>query len=361
MNVNEAENRLSISYYKEIATLNKEHHISIVQHIGSNKIYVKKTLGVYNSTVYAFIKEHPINGIPNIVDVYDDGTRLTVIEEYISGYSLLEMSNADHIFTIVEIVSIVTKLCNIVASLHDLNPPIIHRDIKPSNVIVSTEGDVYLIDLNAAKFFDETKSEDTALLGTQGYAAPEQYGFGSSSVKTDIYAVGALISHLLSLCEEKNTIEANRLYQVADKCMQIDPRKRYNSVSMLKSALIRIIDPTVKTAQNYNSWMIPGFRSRSPIKMFIAVLCYLIIAWLSFTLKDNNQTTIAIIVYERVFFFISLLSVVFFVCNYKGIRQKLPLSSSPNPYVRIISTIMYSIVLLFSLLFIMLLIESIFI
>lgn len=74
-------------------------------------------------------------------------------------------------------------LCNILNALHSMTPPIIHRDIKPSNIIITSYNYAMLLDFNAAKQFSGQNESDTVLIGTPGYAAPEQYGFGSSSPK----------------------------------------------------------------------------------------------------------------------------------------------------------------------------------
>lgn len=89
------------------------------------------------------------------------------------------------------------ELCEILEKLHSANPPIVHRDIKPSNIIITNYDHVILLDFNAAKYFTDPNTSDTILLGTKGYAAPEQYGFGSSTPQTDIYAVGILLKELV--------------------------------------------------------------------------------------------------------------------------------------------------------------------
>lgn len=88
-------------------------------------------------------------------------------------------------------------LCEILEKLHSVTPPIVHRDTKPSNIIITNYEHVVLLDFNAAKYFADTDTADTILLGTKGYAAPEQYGFGSSTPQTDIYALGILLKELV--------------------------------------------------------------------------------------------------------------------------------------------------------------------
>lgn len=77
-------------------------------------------------------------------------------------------------------------------------PPIVHRDIKPSNIILTEDGRIVLIDLNAARLDDKNRSHDTQLIGTAGFAAPEQYGFAASSPRADLYAAGILMRMLLT-------------------------------------------------------------------------------------------------------------------------------------------------------------------
>jgi serine/threonine protein kinase len=89
------------------------------------------------------------------------------------------------------------QLCECLDSLHKLNPPIIHRDIKPENIIYHNNK-VTLLDFGIARFLDSKKSKDTLILGSVGYAAPEQFGFQQSNPQTDIYALGKLMNYLLN-------------------------------------------------------------------------------------------------------------------------------------------------------------------
>ncbi|MCR4746258.1 MAG: protein kinase, partial [Lachnospiraceae bacterium] len=188
--------RLAVSYYKEIGVLDEEHKVFIVQHIESSHIYVKKVLDVYNESVFIKLRDKPVPGIPKIFDVVNMDGQLIIIEEYISG-DTLEQRLANGALPAYEALSVTLSLCDIVEKLHSFNPPIIHRDIKPSNIILTSDGRVQLIDLNAAKTCTDDKDRDTRLLGTVGYAAPEQYGFGTSNVQTDIYAIGMLLNTML--------------------------------------------------------------------------------------------------------------------------------------------------------------------
>lgn len=103
-----------------------------------------------------------------------------------------------HFFCEKETIDIAMQICKILMELHGMNPPIIHRDIKPANVMIMPEGVVKLLDFSVAKAENITKKRDTVLLGTSGFAAPEQYGFSASTPQTDIYVMGVLMNLMLT-------------------------------------------------------------------------------------------------------------------------------------------------------------------
>ena len=146
------ENQLALSYYQEIAVLNEEHHISVVQHRETKKIYVKKLLTVYNGEVYRRLQQLNLEGVPRIREFLEGEGQAVLIEEYISGDTLQEKIDACRL-TEKDIRRYTGELCRILNSLHQQEPPMIHRDIKPSNIIITPEDRVVLIDFNAAKSY----------------------------------------------------------------------------------------------------------------------------------------------------------------------------------------------------------------
>ena len=223
-----------MSDYKIISALNEEHKVYLVQSALSGNIYVQKILDVYNIRVYEYLYRNPVAGIPRLINYYEDGNQLIVIEEYISGTSLQEkIDNSD--LSVSDIRSYMIMLCNILEALHSMTPPIIHRDIKPSNIIITSYNYAMLLDFNAAKQFSGQNESDTVLIGTPGYAAPEQYGFGSSSPKTDIYSLGIVLREMLGSITPTFDIDPilHRLNLIAERCTQMTPAARYQSVTEL--------------------------------------------------------------------------------------------------------------------------------
>ena len=230
------EQELELSYYKDAAPINESHGIWLVQDQRNGKFYVRKTLTVFNKDIYRYLKNNPIHHTPKIHHVVEDGSTLVVIEDYIPGDTLEEILAREGSLPETQVLDIAIQLCKILQAFHHAVPPIVNRDIKPSNIKLTEDGIVKLLDMNAAKYCNDLAAKDTVLLGTQGYAAPEQYGFGASNVQTDIYAVGVLMNVLLTgklPAEEKAT---GKLRGIITKCTKLAPEQRYPSVDSLLPA-----------------------------------------------------------------------------------------------------------------------------
>lgn len=346
--------RLSISYYKNIAILNEEHNIYIVQHQESKKIFVKKKLHIFNTSIYHYLQNNPIDGIPKIVELYEEDSSLTVIEEYISGETLREKIDRRCLGER-DITYYINSLCSILIKLHSLSPPIIHRDIKPSNIIVTPYNQVFLLDFNAAKYFTDAKSPDTVLIGTEGYAAPEQYGFGSSTQQTDIYAVGVLFKELISSL----STPTNKFNHLIAKCTQLKPSDRFLSVAELHKKL-RLESPDNGTHQQINSWRFfipPGFRTHTPWRMLVASLGYLMIFWLSLSLTIPNINTLQLWL-ERIYCLLMFLSITFVGTNYLDIQNAIPLCQHKNRIIHYFGIVILDVILISILMTSMLIFES---
>lgn len=379
-----------MSDYKIISALNEEHKVYLVQSALSGNIYVQKILDVYNIRVYEYLYRNPVAGIPRLINYYEDGNQLIVIEEYISGTSLQEkIDNSD--LSVSDIRSYMIMLCNILNALHSMTPPIIHRDIKPSNIIITSYNYAMLLDFNAAKHFSGQNESDTVLIGTPGYAAPEQYGFGSSSPKTDIYSLGIVLREMLGSITPAPDIAPilHRLNLIAERCTQMTPAARYQSVTELKNAVSQSYYPaqhstsaagnssqyahhnhdntnnaanadTAKRAihDSASRFLPPGFRTRTPWKMLLSSVAYLFIIWLCLSLELEN-TYGAKLWLERIF---CLGMFIFAICcsfNYLNVQNILPLCKSKNRFLHYVGIILLDVAVIFALFVIMFIIESV--
>lgn len=148
-----------------------------------------------------------------------------VIEEYIEGKNLSEVLDSEKISD-KKIMSILLQLCECLKILHAEG--IIHRDIKPTNLIL--QGDkIFLIDFGISRLIKDNSESDTNWIGTRGYAPPEQFGFGQTDARSDIYSLGAT----LNLFQPKS----KKLRQIIHKATNFDPDLRFQSVHEILSAL----------------------------------------------------------------------------------------------------------------------------
>ena len=376
-----------MSDYKIISALNEEHKVYLVQSALSGKVYVQKILDVYNIRVYEYLYRNPVSGIPRIINYYEDGNQLVVIEEYISGTSLQEkIANSD--LSVSDIRSYMIMLCNILEALHSMTPPIIHRDIKPSNIIITSYNYAMLLDFNAAKQFSGQNESDTVLIGTPGYAAPEQYGFGSSSPKTDIYSLGVVLREMLGSITPTPDIAQilQRLNLIADRCTQMTPAARYQSVAELKNAVSQSDYPAQHSTSaadnssqyahnnrdsvdnietpgqhlhgNDSRFLPPGFRTRTPWKMLLSSVAYLFIIWLCLSLELEN-TYGAKLWLERIFCLGMFIFAIFCGFNYLNVQNILPLCKSKNRFLHYVGIILLDVAVIFALFVIMFIIESV--
>ena len=167
---------------------------------------------------------------PRIYQCIEDASETVVVEEYVSGQSLTERLRDKRHLSEQEAKNILLRLCDGLAPIHAQG--IIHRDIKPSNLMLQHGGIIRLIDFDAARIVKENGREDTKLLGTKGYAPPEQYGYGQTDARSDIYAIGVTMQKLLG--EDYHGV----LTKILQKCTQLDPKNRYASVTALKQAIL---------------------------------------------------------------------------------------------------------------------------
>ncbi len=122
-----------------------------------------------------------------------------IIQELAIGQSLQDLYEQGWRPDEQEIKHIAMQLMEILAYLHNLNPPVIHRDIKPANVIYQLdERKVFLVDFGAVQdVYRNTFSHGRTFVGTMGFIAPEQYS-GSISFASDLYSLGATIVYLIT-------------------------------------------------------------------------------------------------------------------------------------------------------------------
>jgi len=141
---------------------------------------------------------------PNIVTAHDareiDGTAV-LVTEYIDGLDLAQLVRRAGPLAIPDACAIICRVADALQYIADES--FVHRDVKPSNIMLSSDGQVKLLDLGLARFHgNDDASEMTGTgqaMGTADYVAPEQVTDGRSvDVRADIYALGGTLFYLLT-------------------------------------------------------------------------------------------------------------------------------------------------------------------
>lgn len=188
--------------------------------------------------------------LPRITDFFVDSNKEYLVMDYIEGCTLEEfIKKQDKPLPVDMTVNILMQLMDVLEYLHSQSPPIIFRDLKPANVMIKPDGDVKLIDFGIARIFSAGKQKDTIVMGTPGFAAPEQYGTRQSDARSDVYGLGAVIYFLLTMQDpaddpfkfdppsKYNSQISKRLENALLKCVQMDPEHRFGSVAELRKYL----------------------------------------------------------------------------------------------------------------------------
>ncbi len=197
---------------------------------------IVKRLKRGNRKVYEALQALENEYIPQIYHLEENEDGLLVAEEYIEG-ELLSEYLTEHVLTETQYISIARQLCDGLEKLHSCNPPVIHRDIKPSNIIVNSKGSVKIIDFDSSRQYKEESESDTRLLGTEKYAAPEQYGFSQTDCRSDIYSLGIVFGSFPNFASEKK----NRLWKrLVERCTLFAPESRYQSMTEVQREIQKI-------------------------------------------------------------------------------------------------------------------------
>lgn len=389
----EEESRLS--FYRELTVLDEKKNIVLVQDIRNSELCVKKTLDIYSHDVYEQLASVRIEGVPAVKECVADDGKLIVVEEYVQGRSLKQVLDEHGLLNAEQAYEIAVQLADVLVRLHQLEPAIVHRDIKPSNIIIEKNGHVNLIDFNAARHVNADKNEDTRMLGTVYFAAPEQFGFGQSDERTDIYGLGATINYIMTGDKPGAGIAECRFLDILKKCLMVDAKDRYQSAAELRGVLdmlnynahtqdngkdrtafggdnvaliVRVCENIKFVFVNWyrksqiskgdvnSSWrkyLLPGFRSLNIISCIAALIWYAVIVMLTFglTVSDSKTGTPEaggkLIIYKIAAFIIMLVQTLWFG-NYLDVRRKLPGMKKVNA-ISTILTFVYAFVILFLL------------
>ena len=195
---------------------------------------------IYDHPIPAYELAQRINmaELPQVYSYTRIGEGCVVEEEFVDGIrvvDLLDVYRPDDSQT----AAIAGRVCAALQALHTQG--VIHRDVKPENVLVTSSGRVVLLDLDASSKYDAGKTTDTRLLGTAGYAAPEQFGFGRSDVRTDLFSLGVMLNIMRTGKHPSRQLVEGPLRPIVEKCIEVNADKRYTSAEELGAQLAEFV------------------------------------------------------------------------------------------------------------------------
>lgn len=233
--------------------------VYLVEHIRLKNKWAMKEVNKNQDTRFNFLAEsnilknlhHPM--LPQIVDIYEDDDKVYIIEDYIEGITLDELLRREKRVDELQCRQWFYELAEVLKYLHSQVPnPIIYRDMKPSNIMLQHDGSIKLIDFGIAREYKQQSSADTTYIGTQGYAAPEQFGTSQTDERTDVYSLGVTMYHLLTgkspyeppytfvpVRELDNRFSVGIEY-ILKRCIQAEPENRYQNAKELLEDLTNI-------------------------------------------------------------------------------------------------------------------------
>ncbi|MCC5943215.1 MAG: serine/threonine protein kinase [Balneolaceae bacterium] len=210
---------------------------------------------------------------PNITHLIDGGLtddgRPYFVMEYVEGTPITEYCDVNRL-SIRDRLGLFTQVCEALQYAHQ--NLVIHRDLKPGNILVTTDGQVKLLDFGIAKLVDE--SDDPILtrtgfrLLTPEYASPEQIRGKQVNTSTDIYQLGMVLYKLLcgklpftfngsSMLETERIILEEEPLRPSAKIGEIEPeeldeicKSRSTNQNLLKNEISGDLDTIILKALN---------------------------------------------------------------------------------------------------------------
>lgn len=221
-----------LNNYQSLEVLQKSPRGTTELVLGKDRrLYVRKIFTDYGLPVEE-IKKLAIPGLAKIYFLTADEEKIYLIQEYIEGDNLTAYVENQGPLSEKTIWQLAWHLSKVLEELHRAS--LLHRDLKPSNIMVDGQGKVHVVDIETLRLASSAKPRDTVVVGTEGYAPPEQFGFTTTDMRSDIYAYGKTIKELYQGRRPSLLME-----RLLNKCTRFDPQDRYNNIEQVQQALRR--------------------------------------------------------------------------------------------------------------------------
>lgn len=358
--------------YEKIALLgeNNDRKTWLVRQKNSNKIFVLKEIEIENISIYEslqYIKNRHLAAVKNIIEIEN---KAVVIEEYISGDILADKIENKNI-TKEDAVDYTCQLFEVLSELEKVN--IVHRDITPKNILISSDNVVKLIDFGISRKTKEGRTKDTTILGTAGYAAPEQFGFMQTDIRSDIYSAGVVFHEMLTgKMPEGNKCICYDYKEFIQKCINISPENRFQTACQayeelmknyihydvkLNENAVKFTNSAYKTTgkqdtasvkKDYDYSKMPGFRSGALWKKILGVCVYVFLVIVMAVGFEKCKGNTQAVMYECAAAFMYVFSTVVIAGNYKNWYNRMPIYKDMDSVVKMFSRVILSIMIFYA-------------
>lgn len=328
---------MSLEIYTTVKSIKDSENkkIYLVKSEVDQLFYIHRILKDYNLIIYKILQNIHSIYIPTIYEIVEIDGELHIIEEYINAPTL-EQCLLNREINYIEKEKIINQICDAVILLHERH--IIHRDIKPENIFYNNDH-IILFDFDISRIFQPTQDKDTVILGSVGYAAPEQFGFKQTDERTDIYALGVLINVIYTSKLPNEFLYQGDIKKIIEKSTHIDPNQRYLSVNELKKALEK---------KEKESWIIPGFRQGKLLNKIIACIGYIMLLLFIASLKVEGVKSWSIEdLGYKLLYIIMFGTIVIFLTNYRNINRYSIFHNSQYKVIRYLGILISMIIAVF--------------
>src|ERR1017187_7885841 len=219
-----------------------DHFIDQAQRIEANEYFARE------ADTLAQLKHQAIAAI---TDRFELANRHYLVMEYVQGRNLEEeLAARGEPLPEGLVIDIARQLCDVLAYLHGLEPPMIYRDMKPSNVMLTPKGRVVLVDFGIARLFKAARKG--TMIGTLGFAPPEQYK-GEIDPRSDIYSLAATMHYMLTARDPEKFPPFS-----FPKLKELRPEVSNNLAAAIDSALSYGVEGRPQTVEAFRDMMLYG-------------------------------------------------------------------------------------------------------
>lgn len=225
--------------------------------------------------------DHP--NLPRVTDHFILEGASYLVMDYVEGQDLDEIIHTQGApIPEAKALDWISQVCDALEYLHNQDPPVIHRDIKPANIKITPQGKVKLVDFGIAKTYDPERDTTVGARGlSPGYSPQEQYGNAATDARSDIYALGATLYHILTGHRPVESVQRNlgthltpphhlnpsispHVETAILNAMQMLPDNRYQTAAEFKAALSHSPDHMVSASKSNHFQASAATRSASP-------------------------------------------------------------------------------------------------